>query len=123
MSKVICLVNSIDGLQNNKAYEVINTINSEDETLYEITDDYGITKQFSSNNFFVITKEIEECIFNSQSGCEYCQDNNTEEMLRGYDGIVQEDDNAYIYIEHFRNEKLRIENIKYCTMCGRKLVK
>ncbi len=53
--------------------------------------------------------------------CEYCDKNNTPRDLRGEDGIVQENGECYIYIEHFRNEVLTIDDVKYCPMCGRKL--
>lgn len=54
--------------------------------------------------------------------CEYCNVENKEENLRGLDGIVYDgEENKYcLYIEHFRNEKYRIE-VKYCPECGREL--
>lgn len=44
-------------------------------------------------------------------------------ILRGCDGVLynSKTNNYYIYIEHFRNEKNRVEDIKYCPMCGVKL--
>jgi hypothetical protein len=51
--------------------------------------------------------------------CDYCSRNNTEEMLRGSDGIYY-DSNAekhYLYVEHFRNEVYRIE-VTHCPKCG-----
>jgi hypothetical protein len=54
--------------------------------------------------------------------CEYCDKDNTEESLRGSDGIVynEKKDKFYIYIEHFLNEKNRIE-VNFCPQCGIKL--
>jgi len=63
-------------------------------------------------------KNIEKLEYNQ---CDYCF-NNTEEILRGDDGVVESDGTFYIYAEHFRNEYIRIDNIKYCPMCGRKLI-
>jgi hypothetical protein len=55
--------------------------------------------------------------------CEYCNDN-TEENLRGDDGIVYDGivGKYYLYAEHFRGEQVRIE-VDYCPKCGRKLEK
>jgi hypothetical protein len=55
--------------------------------------------------------------------CEYCDKSNTEEGLRGSDGIVYDAKKGkhYIYIEHFLNEKNRIE-VEYCPMCGALLI-
>jgi hypothetical protein len=54
--------------------------------------------------------------------CEYCHEDNTEESLRGDDGIYYNQDNGryYLYVEHFLNEKYRIE-VEYCPKCGKKL--
>ena len=54
--------------------------------------------------------------------CEYCSKDNTEINLQGDDGIIiNENKEAYIFAEHYRNERVRINNIKYCPMCGNKL--
>ena len=54
--------------------------------------------------------------------CEYCSKDNTENNLRGDDGIIIDKNNkAYIFAEHFRNEHVRITNINYCPKCGKKL--
>lgn len=50
--------------------------------------------------------------------CEYCSDENTIDLLRGDNGVVKVDDKYIIYAEHFRNERVIIENVKYCPMCG-----
>jgi hypothetical protein len=54
--------------------------------------------------------------------CDYCDKENTEELLAGSDGILFDKDNGeyYLYIEHFRNEKYFIV-VKYCPKCGEKL--
>lgn len=56
--------------------------------------------------------------------CEYCCKDNTEDKLRGIDGIVYDADKCkhYLYVEHFRNEISRVE-VNYCPGCGLKLQK
>ena len=56
--------------------------------------------------------------------CEYCDiEKNTEVYLEGSDGIVfnKKKNEYYIFIEYFRNECIRIRDIKYCPMCGKQL--
>ncbi|PLR99595.1 helix-turn-helix domain-containing protein [Bacillus sp. T33-2] len=54
--------------------------------------------------------------------CDYCDKNNTEESLKGDDGVFYDTNKGkhYLYIEHFRNEISRIE-VNYCPKCGSKL--
>jgi hypothetical protein len=54
--------------------------------------------------------------------CDYCDKENTEELLAGSDGILFDKDNGehYLYIEHFLNEKYFIK-VNYCPKCGREL--
>jgi hypothetical protein len=53
--------------------------------------------------------------------CEYCNEENTEDSLRGTDGIfLSENGEYYLYIEHFLNEKTIIK-VNYCPECGKKL--
>lgn len=54
--------------------------------------------------------------------CEYCNQDNKEEELRGSDGIVFDvkEGKYNLYVEHFRNEKHWIK-VLYCPQCGRKL--
>lgn len=55
--------------------------------------------------------------------CEYCDERYKEEDLAGDDGVLYDEKRGhYLFIEHFRNEKHRIYNIKYCPMCGRDLI-
>lgn len=51
--------------------------------------------------------------------CDYCSKNNTEEMLRGDDGIYYDNttEKHYLYVEHFRNEIHKIE-VNHCPKCG-----
>lgn len=55
--------------------------------------------------------------------CSYCSEVNQEKDLEGTDGICFDEKTCtyYLYIEHFRYEKNRVTNIKYCPYCGRKL--
>jgi len=54
--------------------------------------------------------------------CDYCNKDNTEEALRGSDGICYDEDKGghYLYIEYFRNEIYRLD-VNYCPKCGIKL--
>lgn len=54
--------------------------------------------------------------------CEYCDKGNTEDGLRGSDGIYYDvaEQKYYLYIEHFRNEKYYLE-VNFCPECGLKL--
>ncbi|MFB5285159.1 helix-turn-helix domain-containing protein [Peribacillus sp. Hz7] len=54
--------------------------------------------------------------------CDYCDKSNTEENLRGDDGVFYDTGKGkyYLYIEHFHNEISRIE-VAYCPKCGMKL--
>jgi hypothetical protein len=54
--------------------------------------------------------------------CEWCDKSNTEENLRGSEGIIydKKNDKHYLFIEHFHNEINRVE-VKYCPECGNKL--
>lgn len=41
--------------------------------------------------------------------CEYCSKDNTEENLRGDDGIIiNKNKGTYIFAEHCRNERIKI---------------
>lgn len=55
--------------------------------------------------------------------CEYCDESNTEESLVGLDGIIYDKtkNEYYLFVEHFRHERIRIKDIKYCPMCAREL--
>jgi hypothetical protein len=54
--------------------------------------------------------------------CDYCDKENTEESLRGSDGIYHDENGEYyLYIEHFHNEKYFIK-VDYCPKCGEKLI-
>jgi hypothetical protein len=54
--------------------------------------------------------------------CDYCSEENSEDNLRGDDGIIfnTKQNKHYLYIEHFRNEITRIE-VNFCPRCGNKL--
>jgi hypothetical protein len=54
--------------------------------------------------------------------CDYCHEENSLENLSGLDGVLfdKEEGKHFLYIEHFRNEKYKIE-VNYCPECGRKL--
>ncbi|QJI52447.1 hypothetical protein [Psychrobacillus phage Perkons] len=51
--------------------------------------------------------------------CELCDKNNTEENLRGSEGIVYDPVRKihYLFVEYFRGEKIRLE-VKFCSHCG-----
>lgn len=54
--------------------------------------------------------------------CDYCSSKNTDENLRGEDGVYYDRKKSkhYLYIEHFFKEIYRLE-VNYCPECGRKL--
>ena len=54
--------------------------------------------------------------------CDYCDIYNTEEVLKGYDGIVYNKSvkQYYIFAEHYEGETVRIP-VQFCPQCGRKL--
>jgi hypothetical protein len=60
----------------------------------------------------------------SPDNCEYCNENNNADNLRGNDGVFynNEDGRYYLYIEHFRNEIYMI-SVNYCPKCGLELSK
>lgn len=73
--------------------------------------------QWLEDRVFPLISEPDEII-----DCEYCEKVNDEDVLQGTDGVIKKNDEYMIYIEHFRGEGDYITDIKYCPMCGRKLV-
>lgn len=57
--------------------------------------------------------------------CDYCKEENievSESAFQGSDGIMYDKmkEQYYLVIEHFRNERNKVE-VKFCPQCGRNL--
>ena len=101
-----------NGLTLNKEYKLIERFNSNSyDEYFRIIDDNNDREAWHSDCFEVVEEE-----------CEYCSKDNTEDNLRCDDGIIiDKNKEVYIFAEHCRNERVRITNVKYCPMCGKKL--
>lgn len=88
-------------------------------------------KSMEENINFINEKaesRLDELKLLSNKSCEYCDEKNTEENLKGgHEGIIHNRSSNknrfaeyYLFINHFHNEFYRIE-VKFCPQCGREL--
>lgn len=84
---------------------------------------YYVTSFTKAPRVCFITTFEDWVVKQNKQRCDYCNVSTQEHHLQGADGVVYDakNDSWYLFAEHFRNEKVRINGMKYCPKCGRKL--